>query len=80
MRSASRAAEIRSSNGIVGITPPASSRDRAGWVMSARAASSVWDRPSARRRSRTAWPIRNALGKQADQEVHPAEVAVRQCG
>jgi hypothetical protein len=60
MRSASRAAEIRSSSGIVGMTPPASSRDRAGCVIPALAASSVWDSPRARRRSRTAWPIRKA--------------------
>ena len=31
---------MRSSRGIVGTTPPASRRERAGWVMSARAASS----------------------------------------
>jgi hypothetical protein len=30
MRSASRAAEIRSSRGMVGMTPPASRRERAG--------------------------------------------------
>jgi hypothetical protein len=54
MRSASRAVVMRSSRGIVGMTPPASSRDRAGWVIAARRASSVWDSPSARRRSRTA--------------------------
>jgi len=44
---------------MVGTTPPASSRERAGWVIPARLASSVWDSPRARRRSRTAWPIRN---------------------
>jgi len=43
MRSASRAAEIRSRSGMVGMTPRASRRDRAGWVMPARAASSTWD-------------------------------------
>lgn len=37
----SRAAEMRSRNGMVGITPPASSRDSAGWVMPAQAASST---------------------------------------
>ena len=60
MSSAPRAAAMRSSTGMVGTAPPASGRDRAGWVMPARAATSVWDRPSARRRSRTAWPIKNA--------------------
>src|SRR5450755_2576805 len=40
MRSASRAAEIRSSRGMVGMTLPASRRDRAGWVIAARVASS----------------------------------------
>ena len=60
MRSASRAAEIRSSRGMVGMTPPASRRESAGWVMPAWAASSTCDRPRARRRSRTAWPMRKA--------------------
>jgi hypothetical protein len=62
MRSASSAVVMRSSKGIVGMTPPASRRDKAGWVMAARRASSVWDRPSACRRSRIARPMRNALG------------------
>ena len=60
MRSASRAAEIRSSRGMVGMTPPASRRESAGWVMPAWAASSTCDRPRAGRRSRTAWPMRKA--------------------
>jgi len=54
MSSASRAMLIHSSSGMVGTTPPASSRESAGWVMPARVASSVWDRPRAKRRSRTA--------------------------
>jgi hypothetical protein len=36
--------------GMVGTTPPASMRERAGWVMPARMASSTWDSPSSRRR------------------------------
>src|ERR1022692_1750464 len=55
MRSASRAAVMRSRRGIVGMTPPASRRDRAGWVMPARGARAAWDRPRASRRARTAW-------------------------
>ena len=57
MRSALRAVEMRSSRGMVGTVPPGSRRERAGWVMPARAASSTWDSPSSRRRSRTVWPI-----------------------
>src|SRR6202042_997562 len=52
MRSASRAVEIRSRRGMVGITPPASRRDRAGWVIPARVARSTWDSAGASRRSR----------------------------
>lgn len=51
---------IRSSTGIVGTVPPASSRDSAGCVIPARAVTSLWDSPRARRRSRTAWPMRKA--------------------
>ena len=40
--------------------PSGSRRDKAGWVIAARRASSVWDRPSAWRRSRIAEPMRNA--------------------
>ena len=41
MRWASRAAEIRSRSGMVGMTPPASRRDSAGYVMPARVATST---------------------------------------
>jgi len=45
MRSASRAVLIRSSRGNGGTTPPASSRERAGWVMPAQLASSCLGQP-----------------------------------
>jgi hypothetical protein len=58
---------------MVGVTRPASRRDRAGWVMSAWPASSTWDRPRARRRSRTARPEQvGALGLGPALAVVPA--------
>jgi hypothetical protein len=56
---------MRSSSGMVGITPLASRRDRAGWVIAARRASSVWDSHDGcdrRRRRHVARPQVQILG------------------
>lgn len=71
LRVAWRAAAIRSSTAIVGMPPPRSRRDRAGWVIPARCASSSWDSPASSRSFRTMAP--SSMARRASS--YPARIS-----